>query len=320
MITFYKNRDFGSFITDSFAFFKFNGKNYFKNFILINGMVLILLVLVMYFGFRELLGQFFNGNLEGQSYFFERYFEDNLGLTIITGIIIMLIYSFLMMLNFLYPVFYMKRVANGQKLVSVEDIISDLKTNSRKLIQLYFGLILLVIPAAFVLFAISYAMVLILIGIPVILFIVPTLFNAITFLVYDFIYTNRGFFGSLSYAIRSQFSYANGREKTPYWKYWGSTIILFVLYYVITSVFTAIPMVILMMRLATTTSDNGFEQNPFEGGFGAVIMVVYGISVIISALLMNVLYINSGLLYFDSRRDLHQKLEIEEIESIGLNA
>lgn len=320
MITFYKKRDFGTFITDSFAFFKSNGKNYFKNFILINGMVLILLVLVMYFGFRELLGQFFNGNLEGQSYFFERYFEDNLGLTIITGIIIMLIYSFLMMLNFLYPVFYVRRIANGQKQVSVEDIISDLKSNSRKLIQLYFGLILLVIPAAFVLFAISYAMVLILIGIPVLIFVVPTLFNAITFLVYDFVYTDRGFFESLSYAIRSQFSYSNGREKTPYWKYWGSTIILFVLYYVITSVFTAIPMIILMMRLATTTSDNGFEQNPFGGGFGAVIMIIYGISIIMSSLLMNILYVNAGLLYFDSRRDLHQKLEMEEIDTIGLNA
>lgn len=320
MITFYKNRDFGTFITDSFAFFKSNGKNYFKNFILINGMVLILLVLVMYFGFREFLGQFFNGNVNGQSYFFERYFEDNLGLVIITGIIIMIIYSFLMMLNFLYPVFYMKRIADGQKQVSVEDIISDLKTNSKKLIQLYFGLILLVIPVAFVLFAISYAMVLILIGIPVMLFVVPTLFNAITFLVYDFVYTDRGFFESLSYAIRSQFSYANGREKTPYWKYWGSTIILFVLYYVITTIFTAIPMVLLMMRLTVTTSDSTIEENPFAGSFGAIIMAVYGISIVMSALLMNVLYVNSGLLYFDSRRDLHQKLEMEEIDTIGLNA
>lgn len=320
MITFYKKRDFGTFITDSFAFFKSNGKNYFKNFILINGMVLILLVLVMYFGFKEFLGQFFNGNLSGQTYFFERYFEDNLGLTIITGVIIMVIYSFLMMLNFLYPVFYMRRIANGQSQVTVDEILSDLKTNSKKLIQLYFGLMLLVIPAAFVLFSISYAMVLILIGIPIILLVVPTLFNAVTFLVYDFIYTDRGFFESLSYAIRSQFSYSNGREKTPYWKYWGSTIILFVLYYVITSVITAIPMIILMMRVVVTTTEKSFEQNPFAGGFGAVLMIVYGIAVIISSLLMNILYVNSGLLYFDSRRDLHQKLEMEEIDTIGLNA
>jgi len=320
MITFYKKRDFGTFITDSFAFFKSNGKNYFKNFILINGMVLILLVLVMYFGFKEFIGQFFSGNMSGQSYYFERYFEDNLGLTIVTGLIIMVIYSFLMMLNFLYPVFYIRRMAEGQKQVSVEDIISDLKTHSKKLIKLYFGLVLMVIPAAFILFAISYAMVLILIGIPLVVFVVPTLFNAITFLVYDFIYTERGFFESLSYSIRAQFSYANGREKTPYWKYWGSTIILFVLYYVITSVFTAIPMMILMFRLTVTTSDSTLEQNPFAGGFGAVIMIIYGISIVMSSLLMNILYVNSGLLYFDSRRDLHQKLEMEEIETIGLNA
>lgn len=320
MITFYKKRDFGTFITDSFAFFKLNGKNYFRNFILINGMVLILLVLVMYFGFKEFLEQFFNGDVSGQTYFFESYFEDNLGLTIITGIIIMIIYSFLMMLNFLYPVFYIRRIANGQKQVSVDEMISDLKTNSKKLIQLYFGLILLVIPAAFVLFAISYTMILILIGIPVVLLVVPTIFNAVMFLVYDFIYSDRGFFESLSYAIRSQFSYANGSEKTPYWKYWGSTTILFVLYYVITSVITAIPMFILMMRIMVTTTEKNIEQDPFAGGFGAVIMIVYGIAVIISSLLINILYVNSGLLYFDSRRDLHQKLDMEEIDTIGLNA
>lgn len=283
-------------------------------------MVLILLVLVMYFGFKEFLEQFFNGDVSGQTYFFESYFEDNLGLTIITGIIIMIIYSFLMMLNFLYPVFYIRRIANGQKQVSVDEMISDLKTNSKKLIQLYFGLILLVIPAAFVLFAISYAMILILIGIPVVLLVVPTIFNAVMFLVYDFIYSDRGFFESLSYAIRSQFSYANGSEKTPYWKYWGSTTILFVLYYVITSVITAIPMFILMMRIMVTTTEKNIEQDPFAGGFGAVIMIVYGIAVIISSLLINILYVNSGLLYFDSRRDLHQKLDMEEIDTIGLNA
>ncbi|WP_449401577.1 hypothetical protein [Chryseobacterium wanjuense] len=39
----------------------------------------------------------------------------------------------------------------------------------------------------------------------------------------------------------------------------------------------------------------------------------------VSTLLMNVLYINSGLMYYDSRTDLHQKMELAEIETIGIN-
>jgi hypothetical protein len=319
MIKFYKNRDFGNFITDSFSFFKNYGGNYFKNFILINGLMMILLVLVSYFGFNEFLGQIFNGNLSGESYFFEQYINDNWALMAGTGILILILYSFLMMINLLYPVFYIKRIANGQQKIKADEIISDFKTNLAKGARLYFGLILLVIPVAFVLFAISYFMVLIFIGIPIMMFLVPTIFNAITFLVYDYMYTNRGFFESLSYSVRSQFSYANGREKSPYWKYWGSSIILFVLYYIVTSVFTAIPMMILVMRLAVAPSDANFENNPFANGFGVIFVILYGVAIVVSGLLMNVLYINSGLLYFDSRRDLHQKLEMEEIDTIGLN-
>ena len=37
MFEFYKRRDFGGLISDSFAFFKIYGKNYFKNYFLING-------------------------------------------------------------------------------------------------------------------------------------------------------------------------------------------------------------------------------------------------------------------------------------------
>ena len=62
MIKFYNNRDFGSFITDSFGFFKTKAGNYFKNFLLINGMVLILLIVVIFFGFKDFLGEIFNKN------------------------------------------------------------------------------------------------------------------------------------------------------------------------------------------------------------------------------------------------------------------
>lgn len=320
MITFYKNRDFGNFITDSFSFFKHHGRNYFKNFILINGLVLILLILVVYFGFSEFFGQFFSGNLGGESYLFEQYFEDNLGLTIMTGVLVFIIYSFLMMFNLLYPVFYIKHVAQGKQQLKADEIIAEFKSHSGKIFKLYLGLILLVIPVAMVLFAISYLLIFVLIGLPLLLFVVPTLFNAITFLVYDYMYTSRGFFESLSYAMRSQFSYANGREKSPYWKYWGSTTILFVLYYIISTVLTAIPMVIFMVRMTTFSSDSNFENNPLDGGMGVVILIIYLFSIVFSSLLMNILYVNVGLLYFDSRRDLHQKLEMEEIDTIGLNA
>lgn len=313
----YKKRDFGSFISDSFTFFKLYGKNYFKNFILLNGLLLILMVIVMVFGFREFFGVIFGSNISGQSYYLEQYLSDNVGLFVILGIFLFILSTALMTINLLFPVFYMKRVAEGNTLIKTDDILSDFKTHIRKVFKLYLGLTLLVMPAATVLFGISYILVLVIIGLALLLFVVPNLFNTVTFLCYDYFNGNRGFFESLSYAIRSQFSYPNGRESSPYWKYWGSTLIMGLLFYIVSSIFTAVPMIIYFAKLTTTAPDGNFEQNPLDGSFGILLFFMYGVSSLVSTLLMNVLYVNSGLMYYDSRTDLHQKIELAEIETIG---
>lgn len=92
----YKKRDFGTFISDSFAFFKQYGKNYFKNFILLNGLLLILMVIVITFGFREFFGALFGSNISGQSYYLEQYLTDNLGMFVGLGIFLFILSTALM--------------------------------------------------------------------------------------------------------------------------------------------------------------------------------------------------------------------------------
>ncbi|WP_415325365.1 DUF4013 domain-containing protein [Chryseobacterium sp. MMS23-Vi53] len=319
MMQFYKKRDFGSFISDSFAFFKLYGKNYFKNFILLNGILLILMVIVILLGLKEFFGALFGSNISGQTYYMEQYLENNIGMFILIGIFLFILSTALITINFLFPVFYMRRLAEGNTDIKTDDILHDFKTNGKKVLTTYFGLTFLVMPVATILFGFSYFLIIIVIGFVLILFVAPTLFNIITFLCYDYFNGKRGFFESLSYAIRSQFSYPNGRERSPYWKYWGSTIILGILFYIVSGIFSAIPMILYMMKLTTMTPDGKFEENPFTGSFGILIFFLYGVSTIISSLLMNVLYINSGLMYYDSRTDFHQKMELAEIETIGLN-
>lgn len=319
MMQFYKKRDFGTFISDSFNFFKLYGKNYFKNYILLNGLLLILMVTIVVFGYRELFSQLFGSNINGESYYFQQYFSDNFGMLFVVGIITFLLFLLLMIINYLYPVFYMKRLSQGEIKIRTDDILSDFKTNAGRIGILCLGMIFIVTPLAFIIAGISYALILIIIGLFIMLLVYPTLFNVVTFLMYDYFNSKRGFFESLSYAIRSQFSYPNGREKSPYWKYWGATTIVFLIMYVITTVFTFIPMIFFYGSLLTSAPDGQFEQNPFTGTMGVLFFVIYGISMLLSFFLSNILYINSGLMYYDSRTDLHQKVELEEIETIGIN-
>lgn len=319
MMQFYKNRDFGTFISDSFGFFRVYGKNYFKNYILLNGLLLILMVVVVIFGYRELLMQIFGSNMSGNSSYLENYFEDNLGMFIVIGLLTFILFVVLMIVNYLYPVFYLKRLAAGETKISMDDILNDFKYNVKKIGILCLGMIFIVTPPAFIVLGVSYALVLVLIGIPIMLFVFPTVMNIVNFLMYDVFNSNRGFFESLSYSIRAQFSYANGREKSPYWKYWGATLVLFIIMYVITTIFTMIPMIIFFATMMTNEPDGNFEQNPFSGAMGILFFVMYGFSLLVSFFLSNLMYVNSGLIYYDSRRDLHQQVELAEIDTIGSN-
>ncbi|HEX7870297.1 MAG TPA: DUF4013 domain-containing protein [Chryseobacterium sp.] len=319
MMQFYKKRDFGAFITDSFTFFKLYGKNYFKNYILLNGLLLILMVTIFIFGYRELFMQIFGSNMSGESYYFESYFEDNIGMFIVIGVITFLLFMTMMIVNYLFPVFYLKRLAQGETKIKTDDIFGDFKKNAGRIGKLLLGLIFIVTPISIIIIGISYALMLVIIGFFLLLLIFPVVINVINFLMFDYFNSNKGFFESLSYSIRSQFSYANNREGAPFWKYWGATIVILIILYVITTVFTMIPMIFFMLKVTTMAPDGNFEQNPFAGSFGILIFVMYGVSTLISFFLSNILYVNSGLMYYDSRRDFHQKVELEEIETIGIN-
>lgn len=319
MMQFYKKREFGAFISDSFQFFKLYGKNYFKNYILINGLLLILTLAVVIFGFKEIFGQLVGSNVNGESYYFERYFSENAGMLIVAGILVFLLFVILAIVNYLYPVFYMKRIAEGAQKVKTDEILGDFKKNAGRIFKMCIGMLFILLPISMIVLGFSYLLLLIIIGFFLILLVYPTTFNVSAFLMYDYFNTKRGFIGSLSYSLRSQFSYANGNEKSPYWKYWGASIIMFIIMYMVTSVFTFVPMIFMYGSILTSAPDGNFEENPFTGAMGILFFVLYGISIMASLILSNLMYINAGLMYYDSRTDLHQKVELEEIETIGSN-
>ncbi|ASE63730.1 DUF4013 domain-containing protein [Chryseobacterium indologenes] len=319
MIQFYKKRDFGTFISDSFNFFKLYGKNYFKNYILINGLLLILAAVVVIFGFREIFGQLLGPNMSGETYYFEKYFSENTGMLVVVSVLMFILLMLIAIINYLYPVFYLKRIAHGAEKVKTDEILDDFKKNSGRIGKLCLGMIFIVAPLVLFVVGFSYLLVLIIIGFFLILLLYPTIFNCTTFLMYDYFNSSRGFLESLSYSIRSQFSYTNGSEKSPFWKYWASSFVMFIIIYIATTIFTLVPMIFFYGSILTSTPDASFEENPFTGAMGIAMFIFYGISMILSFFLSNLMYVNAGIMYYDSRTDLHQKAELAEIDTIGIN-
>ena len=319
MMEFYKKRDFGELISDTFQFFKIYGKNYFKNYFLINGLLLLLLAVIFVFGYREFFMQLFAGNSGGEAYYFERYFEDNIGVLVLVVVSIFVLFVAVSIISYSYPIFYLNRVSkNNIKTVKSDEILADIKNNLGRIFILMLGLTFVITPAFVILLGVSAALVLVVIGFFLLLLLLPTCVNVVYFLMYDYLQNKKGFFESLSFAIRAQFSYNHQNQKSPFWKYWGTTIVIYIIIYIVNSIFTMIPYLIYFGGLYTIPSGSqGFETNPFVGTMGVFLFLIYGISVLVSFIMMNVLLVANGLMYYDNRTDLHQQMDILEIDSIG---
>ena len=305
---FYKTRDFGELISATFDFIKSYGKNYFKNFLLINGLFLILIVVVFWFGFGELITQLFNSNLEGQQFFFEQYFTENQGVLIGAGALAFVLFLFLSLVNYSFPVLYLKRVAEtNDSGVTSNQMVDDIKGIIGKFFIFFLLMIVIMIPISAIVMMISVLLMMILIGFVLLIFIMPALLNIINFTLYHHYHTDDGVINSLKYAFQTQFS-------KNFWKYWGSTMIIYLIINVISSVFTIIP----MMFMAGTFFGNPDGFNPDEGSsFGVLVALVYLISFLSSFILINLIYINTGFMYYDSRTDLHREMQFSEIETLG---
>lgn len=318
MIQFYKKRDFGAFISDTFVFFKEHGRNYFKNYFMINGVLLIFMVAFFIIGYREFISPFLGSAGSGQSAYFETYFQENQVLMIFSFILLFVLFFVITMVSYLFPVFYMKRVSEtGNKNIRTDEMISDFKNNIGRFLIFFLGLLLIVFPLIMVAFGITALLMMILIGFLLIFLLGPAILNVVNFLMFDYFHTKKGFFESLSYSIRAQFSYKNGREKSPFWKYWGATTSMYFILQVISSIFTMIPVFIMMFFVFTDPNAVEMQQNPFEGPMGILIFSIYGFSILFSFVMMNLIFVNSGLQYYDSRTDLHRSLDLNEIDLIG---
>lgn len=320
MIEFYKKRDFGELLNATFNFFKIHGKNYFKNYFLINGLLLILLVVIFVIGYREIFMQFLGSNTGGQAYFFEQYFAENQEMLIGTGILVFILFLLTMVVTYSYPVLYMKRISEtGNSKITADQMLGDIKQNFGKFILYFLGLLFIIMPLFLVIFGISYVLMFLLIGFVILLFLLPTFANIVNFILYDYFHTDRGFFSSLGYAISSQFSYSQPNEKTPYWKYWGTTIIIYLIINVVVSIFSILPVLILMGVTFTQPDADVNGDSPLSGSLGIAIFMLYGISILASLVLSNLLYVASGFMYYDSRTDLHRSVSLDEISKIGSN-
>lgn len=311
MFQLYKKRNFSDYISDTIAFFKTYGKHFFKNYLLINGVFLLVLCFLMYFIFKVYFEVIFSSIGSPNSDYFTQYFNSNAFLFIGTLVVFVLLTIILSMLNVAYPVLYLQFIAkNPNANFTTKEILSELTKNIGRLLLFLLGLVFIVCPLIMFAFVLLFLMVFILIGIPLLFVAVPAVMAWINLSFYDYLTEKTSFFTAFKNGFKML--------KQQFWTIVGTTFIVLLLIQIIQGVVTMVPYFIGIIYFFS--SGETALQNPNEEGlaalgiFGAVIMIL---AILMSYFFNNLIIVNQGIIYYSLREENESTSLISDIDLIG---
>ncbi len=315
MITLFKKRNFNDYLNDTFSFFKKDGKHFLKNYFVINGVFLLLLVVFIYFLSKIYFEAIFStlDQTNPRYNFVEELFNENLGLFITSLIGFIVLSLFLTLLNFAYPVIYLEQYdKNSGSSFGTKEIINGMKSKIGKMLLFFIISLFILIPAIAILFAVLILLSFVIIGIPLMIIALPTIFSLVTLAFYDYLTTDNGYFTSLGNAI--------GYLKKQFWPIVGVTILMYMIVQIIMTLFSMIPYVIAMVLLFTSIESNttGPTQDALST-FGIIMTVIFVTVVLANYILNNLLIINQGMIYYSRREHDENNATFSEIDTIGTN-
>ena len=301
MFKLYRLRDFSALINDSFSFFKSHGKNYFKNYFIINGGILVVIALLTYLTTNVIFTSIGDFNSPGAQEMLLDYFDNNLWYFIGVGGVIFLLLMILSLLNYSYPVLYLKTLQNNQK-PTVKDILTLLKSKAGKIILFPIASLISFIPLFTIIALISGFFIVTIIGIPVACIIIAAMASWMMLSFYDNITTDNGFFTSFSKGITIL--------TNRFWQNVGVTIIITIVVFCTNLFFSLIPELLLEFTLLSETTD--------ISSVSVIIAIISTIlSVFISYLLTNLTVISQGMIYYSYEESIHNNSLDSEIDLIG---
>lgn len=309
MFQLFKNRDFGDYISDTFGFFRQTGKHFMKIYFTINGIPLMIMMVLSYFLFKVYFDILKTG-MSGQDISgFENSMSDSFPFIIILAIFFFLFLIFMSMLNYTVPVIYLdlydKKKGNN---FSVGDVVSALKSNFGKMLIFFIASLFVITPILIIVFILLFLLVFIIIGIPLLLFAIPTVFSWIALSYYEYINFDKGYFEALSDGF--------SKMKSQYFPIVGSLMLIYIIIQVTMTVFTMIPYAIGMISMFTS-----LEQNPGStdglATFGIMMSIVMVITILMSYILNNLMLINQGLAHYSRRENDENIMAQDSIDLIG---
>lgn len=307
MFRLFKQRNFSDIFNDTFGFLRATGKNYFRNYIIVNSPFLILLLVLTYFMgkiFYEAAISSFGSTQSNRV--IEEFFDDNLAYFFTTLGVMLVIFVIMMMLNYSYPVIYMKLYEDGKE-PQTADIIKELKRCIGKIMLFVLLWFISFLPALVLIGFVFVFLIVLIIGIPFAILLMAAFFSWMTLAFYNYLNTDDGYFESFSKGL--------GMMTAKFWTHAGSTAIFVIMIYIVQFAISLIPN---LFGMASMFTPEGSEESLLSV-MGIVMLISFIITTIANYLLGNLIYINQGMIYYSYRDERENRSAHTEIDLIGSN-
>lgn len=298
----YKKRNFSAFINDSIQFFRLFGKNYFKNYITINGALLLVLSALFYFTFKDFFGNMMNPETANNWLLS----DNNIFLVIVLFSLFFLVSIASSVLSIGQPIVYVKLIEKtGRNDFSSSEILQEILKIAGKIIV--FGIISIFIffPAMMILMVLGVALSFLLVGIPVLIIGLPAMLVWSIQALIVYIYEDAGYFEALGKAWKILFS--------NFWHIVGSSIIIYIFVSIVQSAISMVPYFMMMASIISS----GSNLDAFE--FPPSMVFLYVLGMVVTYLMLNIFYIQQTLVYYSAIEDTEHLQAISEIDNIGGN-
>lgn len=305
-----KKREFSDFFSDTFEFIKLNGKHFFKNYLIVNGIFLMIMMVFFYF-FSKFYSNFITASLSGgQESEMETFLNESGPLAI--GLILLFIFVALLagIINYsftpLYLDLYEKKEGKG---FTTNDLFQSLKKNAGKIFIYVLTALLLIIPVWIIAMIGMLAVSITIVGIPLILVVIAAVMLFYQQALMEYIRGDRGVFDSFGYSL-------NLLPK-KFWHTAGCVAIFLLMSYIMQFVISMVQMIFTGVSAYSLTPQEQTDMAETSIFMFAMLMITYIISFILSSFLGLIIQINQGIIFYSLKEETENINTKSVIDQIG---
>ena len=305
----YKSRGFSEFFQDTFAFLKQNGKHFFKHYLIVNGIFLIIMMVFMYF-FTKFYTSILFGAMTGNPGFADEYINENLGLFILMFVVFFIIALIAGVISFAFVPLYLKLYAErGHANFEIPDLVKAYKANIGKLLTFLVCGFLLGIPLVLALGIGAFILAVTIVGILLLPFLIAgfSLFYGMSLM--EYVEEKRG--------IWESFGYAWNLLSSKFWPSIGSVGIFLLMAYVVQGLLSMIPYIFGMASLFSSFEGGVASPQDVSTTMTIVMIAMFFLNFLVGALVGVVVQLNQGVVFYSLKEDSENINTKSVIDQIG---